>query len=334
MQRTAQMNLAEIKRKYGSKISLVGNIDSSVTLPYGTEEEVEQEVIEALRVAAPDGGYILAGGIGSLNENRADILLLKTDPDGNEAWRVRLEGGGATDLGALSVRTTPDGGYILAAETADLGDHEDDVLLIRADAEGKEIWRRTFGGAQWEAPRCVRPTPDGGYVVAGVTRSFGAGGEDIYLVKTDAEGREEWSRTIGGEGDEAAWAIECTSDGGYIIAGRTSPGGSGKSDVYLIKTDAEGYSWAEGAPVGSEELAPVETSARVCPVPLPAPVVGEVGPKVGDRAPEISAKAWLNAGAEVSLTALRGNLVVVAFWATWCGPDDESFAALNELYAA
>ncbi len=60
MQRTARMNLAEIKRKYGSKISLVGNIDSSVTLPYGTEEEVEQEVIEALRVAAPDGGYILA----------------------------------------------------------------------------------------------------------------------------------------------------------------------------------------------------------------------------------------------------------------------------------
>jgi len=60
LQRTAQMDLGEIKRKYGHHISLVGNINSSVTLPYGSEDDVEREVIEAIKVAGVGGGYILA----------------------------------------------------------------------------------------------------------------------------------------------------------------------------------------------------------------------------------------------------------------------------------
>ena len=60
LQRTAGMDLAEVKRKYGDRFCLIGNIDSSRTLPYGSPEDVEHEVLEAIRMAAPGYGYILA----------------------------------------------------------------------------------------------------------------------------------------------------------------------------------------------------------------------------------------------------------------------------------
>jgi uroporphyrinogen decarboxylase len=60
LQRTAGMDLATVKARYGKSLCLMGNIDSSRTLPYGTLEQIEAEVREAIHIAAPGGGYILA----------------------------------------------------------------------------------------------------------------------------------------------------------------------------------------------------------------------------------------------------------------------------------
>ncbi len=60
LQRTAGMNLKEVKQKYGKRFCIIGNIDSSQTLPYGTPEDVAVEVREAIEIAAPGGGYVLA----------------------------------------------------------------------------------------------------------------------------------------------------------------------------------------------------------------------------------------------------------------------------------
>jgi len=107
--------------------------------------------------------------------------------------------------------------------------------LVRADAAPG--WIKTFGGTDRELARCVIQTSDGGFLMAGYTRSFGAGLNDVWLVKTDVNGNMQWNKTYGGtEDDEAYWAIQ-TTDGGYAMACWSySLGGR----VWLVKTDTNG----------------------------------------------------------------------------------------------
>ena len=98
-------------------------------------------------------------------------------------------------------------------------------------------WMKTFGGFNVDAGRSVLQTTDGGYIVSGWTLSFGAGDADVYIVKTDASGNQQWQETFGGSSVDAAGKVKQTADGGYIMAGRTQSYGAGGWDACLIKTD-------------------------------------------------------------------------------------------------
>ena len=117
------------------------------------------------------------------------------------------------------------------------------MLLSTAAMAGEppdSLWSQTYGGSDFDECYCVQQTTDGGYVLAGMTGSFGVPIVDFWLVKTDADGNEEWTRTYGGQDLDFGLSVEPTEDGGFILAGRTFSYGTGNSDMWLIKTDSEG----------------------------------------------------------------------------------------------
>jgi hypothetical protein len=190
-----------------------------------------------------DGGYIVAGTTNSFGAGWYDIFLIKTNASGNVQWAKTYGGTGWDE--ASSVQQTSDGGYIVAGYTNSFGAGWYDIFLIKTNASGNVQWAKTYGGTNDEYAHSVQQTSDGGYIVAGYTRSFGAGGWDILLIKTDANGNVQWAKTYGGTNDEyiifhSSSFAQQTSDGGYIVAGITRSFGAGSEDIFLVKTDVIG----------------------------------------------------------------------------------------------
>ena len=186
-----------------------------------------------------DGGYIIVGvrlyyGRGRLY-GLSDILLIKTDSNGNEEWNKTFGGSGGNT--GFSVALTSDGGYIIAGYTESYGAGEADAWLIKTDASGNEQWNRTFGtksGTEWAIS--AQQTSDSGYILTGHTGSYNA-----WLIKTDINGDKQWDKTFSKGNYSRGDLIMQTSDGGYIIAGHTYKGrGTIKHGLLLIKTDSRG----------------------------------------------------------------------------------------------
>ncbi|HKR05670.1 MAG TPA: hypothetical protein VJY62_13630, partial [Bacteroidia bacterium] len=185
-----------------------------------------------------DGGFIMTG----LTINFAvveNVILIKTGVNGNVIWKKYIGKNADFDWGQ-AVDQTSDGGYIVFGITSANGAGDFDFLLIKTDANGDTLWTKTFGGIDEDMGVSGQQTTDGGYIFLGTTLSFGAGENDLLLIKTNPSGDTLWTRTYGGIDEDWAARIRQTSDGGYIITGYTKSFGPGDSDVYLIKTDSLG----------------------------------------------------------------------------------------------
>ena len=148
-------------------------------------------------------------------------------------------GGPRYDTGS-SLLQTPDAGYIIVGGTNSTGAGKNDVYLVRTDRYGNPKWNKTYGGPQGDGCGSIISTSDNCYILVGITRSFGAGKNDVYMLKVANDGTLLWSKTFGGvEDDEGRRVIE-TSDDGFLIVGVTWSFGAGQSDVYLVKTDHNG----------------------------------------------------------------------------------------------
>ena len=183
--------------------------------------------------ATSDGGLIAAGATQSFGSGMWDMWVIKLDASGDVQWQETY--GGAADEFGYSVSEMPDGGYVVVG---DIGGNPNDLLVVKLDSTGAIEWQNSFGGADFEFAYDVQSATDGGIIVAGATYSFGAGTSDAWILKLDSSGTIQWQKVYGTADQDYFEVIQQTSDGGYIAAGETNPGG--EYDLWVVKIDSMG----------------------------------------------------------------------------------------------
>jgi hypothetical protein len=222
---------------YVVKLDAKGNLQWTRTIG-GPSDEKGFSLIQT-----SDGGYAITGYTKSFGAglSNIDVYVVKLDANGNLQWTKTI--GGPKGGTGFSLIQTSDGGYAITGFTLSFGAglSNIDVYVVKLDANGNLQWTKTIGGPSDEKGLSLIQTSDGGYAITGDTKSFGAGGEDVYVVKLDAQGNLQWTKTIGGPSDEGGVSLIQTSDGGYAITGFTESFGAGEWDVYVVKLDRNGH---------------------------------------------------------------------------------------------
>jgi hypothetical protein len=211
-----------------------------------------------------DGGYIVAGSTSSNdgdvtgNHGGSDMWILKLSATGNIQWQKAL-GGTYGDAG-YSIQQTTDGGYIAVGFTAssdgDVINHIGalDDWVVKLTNTGTIEWQKSLGGTASEIANSVEQTSDGGYIIAGITRSYdgdvtgyhGGNGYDYWIVKLSGMGIIQWQKTLGGTEDDYTWSIKQTMDGGYVVGGSSLSndgdisGNHGNYDFWVVKLSNTG----------------------------------------------------------------------------------------------
>ncbi|HSG45530.1 MAG TPA: hypothetical protein VLA72_20480 [Anaerolineales bacterium] len=201
----------------------------------GTPErgEVATSIIEL-----DDGGFLVAGYDYDRHDNISewDALVMRISPEGQEVWSHSSDKQGSEY--AWVVRDAGNDQFVVVG-TWESDDGDTDGYMQGFDANGNELWFRTYGGDGEEILWAAESTPDGGFLLAGQTDSEGAGGLDFYMVRTDADGNELWSKTFGTLVTDRALGIGVSPDGGALIVGFT---GAIKNtmDIFYVRTDKDG----------------------------------------------------------------------------------------------
>lgn len=181
-----------------------------------------------------DGGYVVAGTTDRYNWGPPQIYLIKTNSNGDTLWTKSY--GSAQEAYGYSVKQTLDSGFIIAGAIDSFSSGGFDAFLIKTNSLGDTLWTKTYGGINNDGARSVELTTDGGYIITGNTSSFGAGYNDVYLIKTDSTGDTLWTKAYGTiTNDEGGNSVKQTTDGGFIIAGSIDG-----AYIYLIKTNSIG----------------------------------------------------------------------------------------------
>ena len=181
----------------------------------------------------PDGGFIISGTTNSYGTGGFDAYLIRIDINGDTLWTKTY--GGPEDDWTASANITSDNGLLITGATSSFGNGQEDIFLLRTDHNGDTLWIRTYGGSGTDWALSAYQISGGGFIVIGRTNSFGAGSNDLYLLRIDSNGDSLWAQTYGDTGDESGSSVKQTSDEGFILTGHTSSFGSGGRDVYLIR---------------------------------------------------------------------------------------------------
>jgi len=188
-----------------------------------------------------DKGCLVLGYTESYGSGNKDIWLLKIDENGKKIWS-QTYGGKGEDY-AKSILETDDGYLIIGfTDSYSLSEGENNVIVIKIDVNGKELWNKTYGGLLPDEGYSIIQTTDGYFIISGYTMSYGfENSEDLWVIKIKDNGEELWNKTYGGAGSEYGRSIIETNDG-YLVAGETNSYSSDKRfSAWLLKINKTGH---------------------------------------------------------------------------------------------
>lgn len=222
---------------YVLRTDSAGTAQWSTTIGGPSNDEAQQVFPTA------DGGYMLIGSSSSYSPNMIpyyEFAMCKLTANGTLSWMKKIGVGGYCLC--YDAVNTADGGYLMTGWTDGFGEGLNDVLLIKADSSGNGLWAKTFGGDSLDIAQRMIQRSNGEVVISGMTKSFGSGNYDGYVINTDAQGSVLWSAVYGGAASDQFYGISATNDGGFITSGYTHSFASGNKDAYVVKCDAAGSS--------------------------------------------------------------------------------------------
>jgi predicted secreted protein len=212
-------------------------------------------------ISTSDGGYAIVGATtsyGADETGKTDLWLIKTDSEGNMQWN-KTYGVNYYDEGWMILEV--DDGYIIVGITYS-AEEIGDGWLLKTDKEGNLLWNKIYGGSGDDGLYGVTKTVAGGYILAGYTNSSGAGGYDVWLIRVDEMGNQQWAQTYGGVEDDFGYiAFESETD--FVVDGTTYSYGAGDADVWLLRVDAMGslmWNYTYGGPDGDHGWYGAKTS--------------------------------------------------------------------------
>ncbi len=190
---------------------------------------------------APNGDIIVAGethSFGANTPNFSNLWILRLDGEGNVKWQRTFEGHYADWARAIAV--AENGDFIIAGLTFSFGAGGYDAWILRLDANGNVKWQKTYGGSNDDSADAVALAPNGDIIVAGRTKSFGAGNADFWVLHLDENGNIKWQKTYGGSDSDGADALALAPNGDIIVVGYTKSFGAGSADVWILRLDENG----------------------------------------------------------------------------------------------
>jgi Secretion system C-terminal sorting domain len=255
------------------KILFIYFVSYIITIPISAQPSIEWQkslggsgVDKAASIQqTSDGGYIIAGMANSNdgditgNHGAGDFWIVKLSNSGSIEWQESI--GGSKGENANIIQQTNDGGYIVAGDSysndGDVSSNngKSDYWVVKLSKFGAITWQKSLGGSSFEWLQSVLQTVDGGYIVAGITKSNDGdvsgnhGNEDVWIVKLNNNGVIEWQKCYGGKGNDKAFSIQSTKDGGYIIGGGSNSkdgdvtghhGNNSFLDYWVIKLTSQG----------------------------------------------------------------------------------------------
>jgi hypothetical protein len=178
-----------------------------------------------------DGGFIMLGQTFSYGVGNGDAYLIKTAANGDTLW-TKTFGGLLSDEGVYVTANNDNTFTFVIRDSSNVG-KDIDIRIVKTDVSGNLTWSKTYGGYKKDTPKMIQPTSDGGYVVAGHSRSFGWINPDMWILKLNNTGDTTWTKHYGGNNHEHCYVVREQIDGSYIAVGKTESFGPDMDPIFL-----------------------------------------------------------------------------------------------------